>query len=89
MDIQKIVNAYRNPVLIFELDKDEKVALSSIYNDLLRLTLTKNNDYFVLWNDNSGAACPEWRSDIFKELGFVVDFEKDDEEILGIFIKIP
>ena len=82
MDIQKILNAYRNPVLIFGLDEYEIATLAELFEMVQKIcyNLSRSNET-IFWDRTE-----DWVFEIFASFGFVVEYYMEDDTCVGIKI---
>lgn len=83
MDVNKLVDYYKNPVITRYLDSSELNFMCKIYDTMTRIHARQNFNYFLIENETD-----ENIIDFLKQIGMKADFLADDHsEILGIQIR--
>lgn len=83
MNVDKLVEYYRNPIATRYLDKNELNFMCKIYDTMTRIHARQNFNYFLIENETD-----ENIIDFLKQIGMNADYLSDEHsEILGIQIR--
>ena len=78
MDIQKIVEAYRNPNQLFLLG-DDRMYLAEVFEMLEQMSSSLYYGHYILWGRTEN-----WIVEIFNALGFFAEYFLEDGTVAGI-----
>lgn len=83
MNVDKLVEYYKNPIATRYLDKTELEFMCNIYETLTNIHARSNFNYYLIENETN-----EHIVDFLKKIGMNADFLADNHsEILGIQIR--